>query len=149
MDTHTDDGSRIVVALNPRTDEVKQIVSRRIVEFARQLASADLDDLGDVADVLEFPDGLGSNDVVQRAGITYRQLHYWTTHGYISTTRDSQGSGTPLLYPMGSVIKARVMGSLVNSLHMTPEAASDVADTILRDGSADVAGFRITSGGKS
>ncbi len=149
MDSDTLDAERTIVALRPRTPEVIDIVTRRIVEFAAELAAADLD-LSGVADVLEFPDGIGSLDVVQRAGITYRQLDYWTSHGWIPISpRDGAGSGYSRLYPMSSVVKARIMGSLVNSLHMTPETASEVAETILRDGSADVDGFRISTGSTS
>jgi hypothetical protein len=145
MEMDSLDADRTVVALRPRTAEVRRIVSRRIVEFAAELASADLD-LSGIADVLEFPDGLGSLDVVQRAGITYRQLDYWTTNGLLATMpRAVEGSGYSRAYPIHAVIKARLMGTLVNSLHLTPIGASDVADRILRDGSADVDGFRISA----
>jgi hypothetical protein len=81
---------RLVVALDP-SPATREIVSRRIVEFAAQ-----------------------------------------------------RGSGIPLLYPPSSIVKARILGALVRMFAMSPARAAEIADTIIRDGRAEVGGFTIT-----
>jgi len=133
---------RAVVALDP-SPATRDLVSRRIVEFAEQLADDEL--LGDVVTEIEDPTAIGAPELAARAGVTYRQLNYWTSSGWIVPVSEGQrGSGTPLLYPPSTIVKARIMGSLVRMFAMAPARAAEIAETIVRDGRAEVGGFTIT-----
>lgn len=132
---------RLVVALDP-SPATREIVSRRIVEFAEQLADDEL--LGDVVTEIEDPTAIGATELAARAGVTYRQINYWTTSGWLPTASEERGSGIPLLYPPSSIVKARILGALVRMFAMSPARAAEIADTIIRDGRAEVGGFTIT-----
>jgi hypothetical protein len=132
---------RLVVALDP-SPSTREIVSRRIVEFAEQLADDEL--LGDVVTEIEDPTAIGAPELAARAGVSYRQINYWTSSGWLATTSDERGSGKPLAYPPSTIVKARILGSLVRMFAMSPARAAEIAETIVRDGRAEVGGFTIT-----
>jgi DNA-binding transcriptional MerR regulator len=53
-------------------------------------------------------------DLVHYSGISYRQLDYWTSRGYLKTYHDSNpGSGTAREYPFDQAKKARLMLCLI------------------------------------
>jgi hypothetical protein len=137
---------RLVVALDP-SPETRAMVVRRIVEFAEQLANDET--LGDVVTAAENPAPIGASELAARAGITYRQVNYWTTEGYLVPVGDAgPGSGHPRTYPPDTIVRARIMGSLVRHFTMTPAAAARVAEEILRDGRASVGPFTVTRDGR-
>jgi hypothetical protein len=135
---------RLGVGLRPRTPEVEAIVARRITELAAEVGDLDLVDA--IADEVEHPSagGLPSAEVADRAGITRRQLSTWTTSGYLTPLPRPGGSGYPAYYGTDAVLKARLMGSLVNMLHQSPGAASETAEEILATGRAQVGPFVVT-----
>lgn len=136
---------RLVVALDP-TPEARAIVARRIVEFADELGNDEA--LGDVVIAAENPPSIGSLELAARAGITYRQVNYWTTEGYLRPIDETAGSGNPKAFPPSEIIKARIMGSLVRHFTMSPAAAAGLAETIIRDGRAHVGPFTVTRDGR-
>lgn len=42
-----------------------------------------------------FPDTVSTTDAARRAGLTYRQLHYWMFHGVVKPAFGTGGSGNP------------------------------------------------------
>lgn len=134
---------RLVVALDV-TPATRELVSRRIVAFARELA--DDATLGEVLMAAEHTDDpIGSADLALRAGVTYRQITYWTAEGYLVTAAgDQTGSGRPHLYPRQAVVKARIMGSLVRLFAIPPSRASELADQIVADGRVELGSFTLT-----
>ncbi len=139
---------RLVVALAP-SPSVRELAQRRVVEFAEQLADDAL--LGDVVTAAENPQPVRSVDLARRAGVSYRQINYWTSEGWLSTTspEEQPGPGHPVEYPPEAITKARVMGSLVRMFSMSPRRASSLADEIVRNGRAQVEGYTITRDGRS
>jgi hypothetical protein len=133
--------SRIVAGLDPRTPEVLDLVKTVITRLAAEVSDVELLDL---ADAVETAEGTGGPDLAQRAGVTYRQVDYWTTHGYLVPLDRPAGSGYVRTYPPEAVVKARIMGALVKLFDMSPASASTVADEIVANGSARVGGFTIT-----
>jgi hypothetical protein len=136
---------RLVVALDP-DPETRALVARRVVEFAEQLGNDEA--LGDIVTAAENRPTIGGPELAARAGITYRQVNYWTTEGYLVPLGDNGGSGNPKQYPPAAIIKARIMGSLVRNFTMSPGAAAKVAEEIIRDGSAHVGPFTVTRDGR-
>lgn len=133
---------RLVVALAP-TPDVRQIVARRILEFADELA--DDQTLGEILVNLEDPT---SSDLAARAGVTYRQIHYWTSEGYIPPPLEGPGgSGHPRRYPRQVIVKARIMGALVRMFAIAPARASELADQIITDGQVRLGSFTLTRDG--
>lgn len=69
------------------------------------------------------------------AGITYRQLDYWTHRGYLKPVEinggNKSGTGNSRVFDKPEVLKARVLAALVNPLN-----ASVVADELARNGCA-------------
>lgn len=135
---------RLLVALDPHPD-TRRLVARRVVEFAEQLDNDQA--LGDVVTAAENPSEIGAPELAARAGITYRQVNYWTTEGYLATT-GAVGSGNPKQYPPAEILKARIMGSLVRMFTMSPAKASEIAEEIVRDGRAHVGPFTVTRDGR-
>ena len=106
-----------------------------------------------------------ATDLTRNAGVTYRQLDYWTTCGYLPVetvewsrpdgpsggTRSLKsaangladvarpGSGRARIYDDRTVTKVRIMARLV-AVGMQPGAASKMADALICDGSADLGG---------
>jgi hypothetical protein len=137
---------RLYVALAPRTPEVEAIAARLVVELAADLRDPETLEL--LVDAAEKNDAVPSGEVVQRAGISYRQLHYWTSAGLVTPLeRKGESSGFRLAYPSSEVVKARIMGILVKPpWEMTPGSAAGLAAEIIENGSAEHGGFRLTKG---
>lgn len=134
---------RLLVALSPRTPEVVRTVKAAILRLAADCSQVEFDMIADAA---ENPDGVTSPEVVDLAGITYRQLDLWTVRGYL--VADARGgSGNRRRYRPAVVVKARLMGSLVALFSMSPAKASLIADEIIASGASEVGGFRVTRNG--
>jgi hypothetical protein len=141
----SDLADRLVVALDPNP-ATRALVAARIVEFAEELANDET--LGDVVIAAENPTTIGAPELAARAGVTYRQINYWTTEGYLVSDAETVGSGNAKAYPPGQIIKARLMGSLVRNFSMSPRSACDIADEIVRTGRAHVGPFTVTRDGR-
>jgi hypothetical protein len=138
-----DTEARIVAGLAPRTPEVLDRVKTHIARLAAEVS--DVDVLDQLADAVEAPEGTAGPDLAQRAGVTYRQVDYWTRLGLLTPEdRPAEGSGHVRTYGADQIVKARIMGALVKLFGMAPRAASEVAEEILAHGSAKVGGFTIT-----
>jgi hypothetical protein len=137
----TDPRERLVVALDP-SPEVREHAAAMVARLAAEIGDVDVVD--QIATAAESPEGVPSADVVDRTGVSYRQLDTWTRAGYVLATHARGGSGTRRTYPPREVVKVRVMGSLTSLFTMGPGTASRVADEILATGSAEVGGFKIT-----
>jgi len=131
---------RLVAALAPGPDALDR-VRTVIAKFAAELADVDLLDM--VAAEVEHPTGLSAADVVERAGISYRQLDHWTAVRYVRAVVDRPGSGNLRSYHPREVVKARVMGALVNVVGIKASIAADLAEEIIRTGTAHVGEFTI------
>lgn len=68
--------------------------------------------------------GFSTREVCDRAGITYRQVHYWHASGVIvPSLRDCHGSGTLRRWSVEDVLVLKVLGQLsalgLNTAEMT------------------------------
>lgn len=90
------------------------------------------------------PDGqVTSVELVQRAGISYRQLDYWTRTGRLTaSTAATPGSGNARFYPAGEIAVARLIKRLLNG-GVAITAAHDLARELTTTGTAVLAGIRI------
>jgi hypothetical protein len=136
---------RLVDALDPNP-ATRALVASRIAGFADELADAE--SLGDIVTAAENPTTIGAPELAARAGVTYRQINYWSTEGYLATDPETTGSGNAKAYPPGQILKARLMGSLVRNFTMSPRAASEIADEIVTNGRAHVGPFTVTRDGR-
>lgn len=82
---------------------------------------------------------IGSKDLVQEAGVSYRQLHYWVHAGYVipEPRNEGDGSGVPMLFSDHEAAIARLMGLLCEHGHR-PEEAAWVARTAVDNKSVEV-----------
>jgi len=80
---------------------------------------------------------MNSMTLIHEAGITYRQLDYWTRAGLLDGPRDI-GTGNARDWTTGQVSKARVMGTLVRA-GIGPRLAAELTDRFLADGYAQLA----------
>lgn len=71
-----------------------------------------------------------SDEAVHLAGITYRQLHFWATKGYLlpvgGENKTKNGSGIPWVWTEFEVSVARRMGRLV-AAGLRASVAAEVA----------------------
>lgn len=68
-----------------------------------------------------------ATELQDTAGITYRQLDYWTTTGYLrADLPDGTGSGHARYYPLNEVRIARLMRRLIEA-GLTVDVAANVA----------------------
>ena len=78
------------------------------------------------------PRGYRGPAVCNIAGITYRQLDYWTTTGLVSASvREADGSGTQRLYGFEDIVRLKVIKRLLDtgvSLQRIRQALEFVAD---------------------
>lgn len=82
--------------------------------------------------------------VVEYAGISYRQMDYWTRAGWLNGHRDIEGSGYPRLYDQDECDVAKILGLLVEHTRIPPHIGIDIARA-LHAGETPVAGqFTIT-----
>jgi hypothetical protein len=139
---------QLVVSLDP-SPATRDLVARRVVEFAQELA----DDaaLGEVVAALDDESTpIGSADLALRAGVTYRQVTYWTAEGYLDSDRvEGAGSGRSHVYGRDAVVKARIMGALVRLFAIPPARAAELADQIMVDGRVELGSFVLTREGLS
>lgn len=84
---------------------------------------------------------LSSVQVADRAGITYRQLDYWTTRGYLKARHGAAnpGSGVPREYTPREALVAEHMARLVRD-GVTPDRAAKVARQLATRGHAALGG---------
>lgn len=91
---------------------------------------------------------IGAHQLTIEAGITYRQLDYWTRCGYLTDAPRPQhaGSGSPRVYTLDQVDLAREMRRLIDAgLGGTRLAlVADTARELLAHGSARLGDFTIT-----
>jgi hypothetical protein len=133
---------RLLVALDP-SPSVRNHASAMVARLAAEIG--DVDVLDQIATAAENPEGVGSADVVERTGVSYRQLDTWTRAGYVHAR--GSGSGSRRVYAPREVVKIRIMFSIVSLFDMGPSTASLLADQILATGSAEIGGFRVTRKG--
>lgn len=134
---------RLVVALNP-SPEVRIAAAAAVARLAEEVGD---EAVAMIADAAEHPPGIPRIEAATRAGITQRQLDYWTSRGLLATREEIHGRGLPSTYDPGEVVKARIMGSLVSLFEIKPSTAAALAEQILATGSAEVEGFKITRNG--
>lgn len=91
----------------------------------------------------DIPAGfVGSVELVQRAGISYRQCDYWKRVGYLVPAARPAGSGYPCHYPASEVPVAALMGRLIAG-GLNPRRAHTAARELLATGHTTIAGIRI------
>lgn len=89
-------------------------------------------------------DLIGAHELTLQAGITYRQLDFWTRCGYLATLTDNTpGSGRPRVYSLDQVDLAREMARLT-VVGLRAGVAHDVAVALLADGRADLGAYTLT-----
>lgn len=66
---------------------------------------------------------LSSADVVETAGVTYRQLDYWARRGYVRPLPRDPGQGYPRHWDEAEVDVVRIMAALVRDGYRVPVAA--------------------------
>jgi hypothetical protein len=89
---------------------------------------------------------IGAHELTNRAGITYRQLDFWTRCGYLTPLKDRiPRTGYPRVYPLDQVDLARQMRRLVDAGLTTPMSlVHDTAVALLEQGEAQLGDFTIT-----
>jgi hypothetical protein len=133
---------RLVVALNP-SPEVRAIAARRAVEFAAELGDVNL--LERVVLAVESPGAIGTAELAERAGASLRQIRWWTEAGYLpAMPREHTGHGHPITYPASTIVKARLMATLVRLFGMALPAANIVANELITTGRAQAGTFTLT-----
>ena len=71
-----------------------------------------------------------AEEVARLIGVTYRQLDYWSSHGWLRT-EPSPGTGHRRMWTPDAIRHASIVGQLVNDLGMRPTVAADLADRAL------------------
>jgi DNA-binding transcriptional MerR regulator len=91
----------------------------------------------------EIPEGyISGPDLAKAAGITYRQLDYWSRTGILQAVEVNPGSGYLRAYPANVLAFARLLKRLLDGgVNLRP--AVDLARRLLEHGHADLAGIRI------
>lgn len=69
---------------------------------------------------------MNAPELVDNAGITYRQLDYWTRRGYLRPAELNPGCGRDRQYSLSETAVARRMGGLVGA-GLTVESAASIA----------------------
>lgn len=99
--------------------------------------------------VLPFPNAkviptghVSGPELATAAGITYRQLDYWTRTGLIRSREPSPGSGYVRAYPLTEAAFARLLKQLLDA-GVNLRAAVDLARDLLAHGHAHLGGIRI------
>jgi hypothetical protein len=86
---------------------------------------------------------LNGPELAQRAGITYRQVDYWTRAGYLhSIGPPMPGTGYQRAYLEAEIPVARLMRDLLDS-GLTVTAAHDHARVLLEHGHTVIAGMTV------
>jgi hypothetical protein len=90
-------------------------------------------------------DVIGAHQLTIEAGITYRQLDFWTRCGYLTPVTDAlPGSGRPRVYSIDQVDLARQMARVLAAGVREASVAHDVAVELLAHGQARLGDFTIT-----
>jgi hypothetical protein len=134
---------RLLVALAPGPEN-RDRVKTMIVRLAADLADVDL--LDQVATAAEGQRTVTTTQLAERAGVTYRQVDYWTRHGYLTPLPGHTGQGYPRAYPVDQIVKARIMGSLAKLFAYNHDGAARIAEEIMTSGSAQVGGYTLRRG---
>lgn len=71
-----------------------------------------------------------SVEVAAEAGITYRQLDYWTRNGWLHADVDRPGSGITRDWPLPEIAIARLMGRMTRA-GLIPEVAAQAARALV------------------
>ncbi len=84
--------------------------------------------------------GMSSSELVEVAGITYRQLDYWTRHGHLEPIpgTDRRGHGYPRRYPTTEAPHAWLMGQLMTVGIRDLDLAADLARRLRHTNRADI-----------
>lgn len=85
-------------------------------------------------------------DAARAAGISYRQLDYWITSGYVRLADANPGSGVQRELPSSQVAILVRMADLVRG-GVAPEAAAKLARDLRSKGAVRVGRFTITETG--
>lgn len=89
------------------------------------------------------PGQVTSAELKDRAAITYKHLHYWTTAGYLRpVTEASPGQGNARLYPVEEVAVATLIRRFLGA-GMNAQAGSEIARALVEHGHAMLAGIRL------
>lgn len=90
------------------------------------------------------PGTITGPDLAHRAGISYRQLDYWTRTGLLHEIPRpvNAGSGYPRSFPLTELAVASLMADLLEA-GLTPRVAHDRARELLEHGHTLLAGIRI------
>jgi hypothetical protein len=104
-------------------------------------------------------DAIGANELTQLAGISYRQLDYWTRSGTVHAIPRSDpreplidagspvyGSGYPRWYESTEARVVVLMADLVRA-GVTPKKARPLADELLKYGTGKLGNFTIEAAG--
>lgn len=83
-----------------------------------------------------------SFQMLERAGMTYRQLDWWTRSGYLHAAKNHPGSGTARFYPLEEVHVAALVARLLDA-GLSPSGAFLIARELVTTGSSMLAGIRI------
>lgn len=84
-----------------------------------------------------------TNEAAKLAGVSYRQLDYWITCGYIRLNDPNPGSGQPRRLPASQLAILLRMAELVRA-GMNAEPAARLARRLRREGEIRVGRFTIT-----
>lgn len=90
----------------------------------------------------EEPEGLNVTEMLHRAGITYRQLDFWTSRKYLHLVGREQGQGTGVkrLWAPGEDAVALLMNILGQNAGIKPDVACGFARRLLDGGWIQVLG---------
>jgi hypothetical protein len=88
---------------------------------------------------------IGAHELTIAAGITYRQLDYWTRLGYLTPWNSpTPGSGVPRVYPLDQVDVASTMRAVIAAGVTTPMSlVHQTAVDLLAAGEAQLGDFTI------
>lgn len=96
---------------------------------------------------------IGAHELTIKAGITYRQLDFWTRSGLLQADRPtvpdirqqhgSVGSGYPRTYSTEQARICIAMARLVRA-GINPREARPMAEQMLRTGEASIGEFKVT-----
>jgi len=87
---------------------------------------------------------IGSHALTIKAGISFRQLDFWTRAGLLTAEREGTGPGYPREY---SDAEARVVVTMARLVRggVAPRTAADMARHMETTGEARLGGYRVTA----
>lgn len=87
---------------------------------------------------------IGAHEMTNRAGITYRQLDFWTRCGYLHCLNaDEAAHGVPRLYAENQARLAAVMKQL-SDIGVAPRQAAPIAARLIAENRAEVGALVIS-----